>query len=161
MTRSFKSLLTGLGIVSAAITFMPSDAKAYGNDYCREYTRTVYIGNRAQDAYGTACLQPDGSWMIVGEGLGNDIPDNVSNVNYVIHDTRREVVPTRVVYVNRRPSYFYNPRPAFVWSHNGHYRNGIYINYSNNHYKYKSNKKWDRYDDRHRYNGRGRGHGHH
>lgn len=30
--------------------------------YCREYQTTVQIGGRAQEAYGTACRQPDGSW---------------------------------------------------------------------------------------------------
>ncbi len=34
--------------------------------YCREYQNTVYIGGRPQQAYGTACRQPDGSWEIVG-----------------------------------------------------------------------------------------------
>jgi len=33
--------------------------------YCREYTQTVFIGGQARQAYGTACRQPDGSWMIV------------------------------------------------------------------------------------------------
>lgn len=28
----------------------------------REYQTTVIVGGRAVDAYGTACLQPDGSW---------------------------------------------------------------------------------------------------
>jgi len=32
--------------------------------YCREYRQTVVIGGREQDAYGTACRQPDGSWLI-------------------------------------------------------------------------------------------------
>jgi len=34
--------------------------------YCREYNQTVYIGGRAEQAYGTACRQPDGSWQIMG-----------------------------------------------------------------------------------------------
>ncbi|MDR3450307.1 MAG: glycine zipper 2TM domain-containing protein [Alphaproteobacteria bacterium] len=33
--------------------------------YCREYSQTVRIGGRARESYGTACLQPDGSWRIV------------------------------------------------------------------------------------------------
>ena len=33
------------------------------NSYCREYTNRVVIGNRVQESYGTACLQPDGSWQ--------------------------------------------------------------------------------------------------
>ena len=32
--------------------------------YCREYRQTVYIGGQEQDAYGTACRQPDGTWEI-------------------------------------------------------------------------------------------------
>jgi surface antigen len=32
--------------------------------YCREYRQTVMIGGQEQDAYGTACRQPDGSWEI-------------------------------------------------------------------------------------------------
>ena len=31
---------------------------------CREYQSTVVVGGRAQNSYGTACLQPDGSWRI-------------------------------------------------------------------------------------------------
>ncbi|MFQ5960850.1 MAG: RT0821/Lpp0805 family surface protein [Candidatus Methylomirabilales bacterium] len=34
--------------------------------YCREYQTTVTIGGRTQQAYGTACRQPDGSWEIAG-----------------------------------------------------------------------------------------------
>ncbi len=33
--------------------------------YCREYQRAVWIGGRRSEVYGTACLQPDGSWQIV------------------------------------------------------------------------------------------------
>ena len=31
---------------------------------CREYTAPVRVGGRIVDSYGTACLQPDGSWRI-------------------------------------------------------------------------------------------------
>ncbi|OHB25896.1 MAG: hypothetical protein A2X84_05275 [Desulfuromonadaceae bacterium GWC2_58_13] len=33
--------------------------------YCREYYQTVTVGGEPQQAYGTACRQPDGSWLIV------------------------------------------------------------------------------------------------
>jgi surface antigen len=33
--------------------------------YCREYRQTVMIGAEQQEAHGTACRQPDGSWKIV------------------------------------------------------------------------------------------------
>lgn len=35
----------------------------YGN-YCREFTQQVRIGDRIQESYGTACLQPDGTWRV-------------------------------------------------------------------------------------------------
>lgn len=35
--------------------------------YCREYQQTVTINGEEQQAYGTACRQPDGSWKIVPE----------------------------------------------------------------------------------------------
>jgi len=33
--------------------------------YCREYIQTVTVAGKKQQAYGTACRQPDGTWMIV------------------------------------------------------------------------------------------------
>jgi surface antigen len=35
-----------------------------GGQYCREYRQDVVIGGEKQQAYGTACRQPDGSWQI-------------------------------------------------------------------------------------------------
>lgn len=32
---------------------------------CREFTQTVTVGGKTQEAYGTACRQPDGTWKIV------------------------------------------------------------------------------------------------
>lgn len=34
-------------------------------EYCREYRQTVWVGGEEQQAYGTACRQPDGSWKII------------------------------------------------------------------------------------------------
>ena len=34
--------------------------------YCREFQQTVTVGGRTEDAYGTACQKPDGTWEIVG-----------------------------------------------------------------------------------------------
>lgn len=36
-----------------------------GGQYCREFSQTVNIGGRSEEAYGTACRQPDGTWQIV------------------------------------------------------------------------------------------------
>lgn len=35
-----------------------------GGDYCREYTQSLTIAGKTQKGYGTACLQPDGSWEL-------------------------------------------------------------------------------------------------
>lgn len=47
-------------------TFTPSNY--YTNSqgqYCREYTQTIQVGGRTEEAYGTACRQEDGTWRIV------------------------------------------------------------------------------------------------
>ena len=43
------------------VTYVDEDT----GGYCREYSQTVRVGGRIQESYGTACLQPDGSWRIV------------------------------------------------------------------------------------------------
>jgi 17 kDa outer membrane surface antigen len=36
--------------------------------YCREFQQAVTVGGHTEQAYGTACQQPDGSWEIVSTG---------------------------------------------------------------------------------------------
>jgi hypothetical protein len=33
--------------------------------YCREFQQEVMIGGRSEEAYGTACRNPDGSWEVI------------------------------------------------------------------------------------------------
>ncbi|WP_020592657.1 RT0821/Lpp0805 family surface protein [Kiloniella laminariae] len=40
------------------------DGKSSSGAYCREYQQTVVVGGKTEEAYGTACRQPDGSWEI-------------------------------------------------------------------------------------------------
>jgi len=46
--------------VTPAETYQRSDGR-----YCREYVTEVLIGGRREQAYGTACRQPDGSWQVI------------------------------------------------------------------------------------------------
>ena len=46
------------------VTPRPAYQTAAGQ-YCREFTQTVVVGGQQQQAYGTACRQPDGTWKIV------------------------------------------------------------------------------------------------
>lgn len=34
-------------------------------EYCREFQQTVTVGGKSEQAFGTACRQPDGSWRVV------------------------------------------------------------------------------------------------
>ncbi len=49
------------GVVRPTATYQDTSGA-----YCREYQHTVYVGGKAQQAYGRACRQPDGSWQVVG-----------------------------------------------------------------------------------------------
>ena len=46
--------------VTPAETYQRADGR-----YCREYVTEVLIGGRREQAYGTACRQPDGSWKVI------------------------------------------------------------------------------------------------
>jgi surface antigen len=41
------------------------DGRDQAGNYCREYQQTVTVGGKTQQAYGTACRQPDGTWKVV------------------------------------------------------------------------------------------------
>lgn len=47
-----------------AMPMSPTYTDSWGR-YCREYQSTVIVGGMAQGSYGTACMQPDGSWQVV------------------------------------------------------------------------------------------------
>jgi hypothetical protein len=50
------------GRVTAVRDGMTADGRQ-----CREFQQEVTIDGRPQEAYGTACLQPDGSWEVVND----------------------------------------------------------------------------------------------
>tara|TARA_R110001599_G_scaffold55753_20_gene154174 strand:+ start:5605 stop:6201 length:597 start_codon:yes stop_codon:yes gene_type:complete len=43
---------------------VPAPAPAVTPAYCREYQDRILIGAEEVEAYGTACLQPDGAWAL-------------------------------------------------------------------------------------------------
>ena len=45
-------------------TITPTNTIVTNGTPCREFTQTVSIGGKMQEAYGTACRQADGSWKI-------------------------------------------------------------------------------------------------
>jgi len=50
----------------------PQAAQAPGT--CREFQQTITIGGTTQEAYGTTCLQPDGSWKVTGAPQSQQSP---------------------------------------------------------------------------------------
>ncbi|MGE5537515.1 MAG: hypothetical protein ACM30I_02785 [Gemmatimonas sp.] len=54
-------------VVSPMVDATPASAPYRTSDgrYCREYTTTTVVAGVPRSSYGTACLQPDGSWRIV------------------------------------------------------------------------------------------------
>jgi surface antigen len=45
-------------------TITPTKTIKKDDRYCREYTQTIHVGGKKQNAYGTACRQPDGTWQL-------------------------------------------------------------------------------------------------
>ena len=41
------------------------DGRTAAGQYCREFQSEVVVGGERQNAHGTACREPDGSWRIV------------------------------------------------------------------------------------------------
>lgn len=41
------------------------DGTSASGQYCREFQQTITVGGRTEQAYGSACRQPDGNWRIV------------------------------------------------------------------------------------------------
>lgn len=52
------------GNASGSVTATREGTSTAGR-YCREFQQKVTIGGHTEQAYGTACMQPDGSWEVV------------------------------------------------------------------------------------------------
>lgn len=129
-------------------------APAEAREYCREYQKTIRVGNNYESGYGTACMQPDGAWIIV-ESRGTVDP---------FDDLRRErdviiVSDQRPVYYSYGPSYrpvTYYPRKHHHYGRDYFYsRPGITFSFYDND-RWDRRRHWDRDDWK-----RKRGHGHH
>lgn len=52
------------GSASGSVT-ATRDGTSTSGRYCREFHQEVIIGGNKEQAYGTACRQPDGSWEVI------------------------------------------------------------------------------------------------
>jgi surface antigen len=54
----------------AAGTITPTRTfQANGGAYCREFTQTINVGGRSEQAVGTACRQADGTWQLQSQAM--------------------------------------------------------------------------------------------
>jgi len=86
----------------------PTQTYQSNGRYCREYRQTVVINGTEEEAYGTACRQPDGTWQVASSQ-----PQDQGQV------VRQQTV-TRVV-----PTGFYRPYYSPVY-YPGYYYPGYY-----------------------------------
>lgn len=140
---------------------------AYGTTqrYCREYNGQALVAGRYQQTYGTACMQPDGSWQIqtpngVGTTLDYIPPPAAYNQPVTYYNPPTYYAPAPVYY--GAPSYPYS-RSSFSISVGGNnwdrHRRGYYHNH-----RHRDDDDWKRRvwrDDWHKGRGRGHGRGHH
>lgn len=115
MVKPIKFFLAVLPCLIGSVCFsVPALADA---SYCREYTKDVVIGGVKQQSYGTACLQPDGSWQIVNND-GSIGPQTV-----VVQET--QVVTAPPVVVQRSPSVYVGVNTGYPYyigsSHRSHF----------------------------------------
>jgi surface antigen len=54
------------GSSSGSVTTIKEGQDSSGA-YCREFQQEIIVGGEVEQAYGTACLQPDGAWKIVSD----------------------------------------------------------------------------------------------
>ncbi|TNF95935.1 MAG: hypothetical protein EP297_11240, partial [Gammaproteobacteria bacterium] len=45
-------------------TVVPTKSYESASGLCREYTIDADVGGKKEQVYGTACRQPDGSWVV-------------------------------------------------------------------------------------------------
>lgn len=117
-------LIIGCTLAASLGGAQPATALPYHDSYCREFTRPVNVGGQLEDAYGTACLQPDGSWRIVGDDRYDGLPvvQHVTVINRSIapvpvyiskqrYFTAREVIDIQRGNIYR-PVQYYSHQPA-------------------------------------------------
>jgi len=124
-----RTLLATTFVIASAASAMAGD-----NSYCREFTKNIIIDGKKQNAYGTACLQEDGSWKIASKEEPRASNDNkvVKKVIYTTSYYNRYRAPVRITFgesYNRK----YDHRKRSARRH--HRRNNYKVVYRlNRHY---------------------------
>jgi hypothetical protein len=92
---------------SATPAYAPTYVDANGQE-CREYTKTVTIEGKQQQAQGTACRQPDGLWKDKADGTVVTLPPAPVAAAAPVY-----AAPPPVVYA-APPPVVYAPAPVYA-----------------------------------------------
>lgn len=143
-----KQLVIGLAIAMALTSTI---AKADG-EYCREYTKNVNIGGKIQQAYGTACQLPDGTWKIMSED-GQYTNENINIIDY--QPQRNNTYVTNSYYYD--DDYYPRPRSTSLFSisfgNSGLWRSGRWC-------PTRFDNRWGHHHGSYAFNNGWHGHGH-
>lgn len=90
-----KKLLASAVALSALAMASTAQAQMDSGQYCREYQQSVTIQGKTQEGYGTACLQPDGSWQMIpsAQQAAVEEPDPQPNIAYAVRDNSVYMMP--------------------------------------------------------------------
>lgn len=130
-------ILSFVGYAVFMLLIDPNTAQAQNKPYCREYTKTIWVGGVRQEGYGTACYQPDGSWEIV------DLEGNAHTKEIMRQHIRNDIGRRndRVIIIDRR-----SPR-----HHHPYYSEPGYFVYYDDHPWQSHHRRKNREYDRWRY----------
>lgn len=134
-----------LVVWTSFVTLLSSNALA-NQDYCREFTREVLIGGELQSAYGTTCLQPDGSWKILSEAEPEPVPQRPQRL--VEQPSRKIIVrqPDTLIYEAQSYGYYgYYGYPYYGYP----YRYGR-DKHRDHFYRYHHRPGWEKHYEHHR-----------
>lgn len=152
-----------LEIILLAGLMAGSVAPAWADtNYCREFTKNIKVNGKLQEAYGTACLQPDGSWkqasdmMIKGQTVEALAPEEGF---YPVGQSVQPAIISEPLYVAphtvyRRTSFFfgsgYETDPYYV---HGRYYDPYYWDahwaHHRRYYRHDRHDNKDHHDGRH------------
>ena len=103
----------------------PMAMNASAKPYCREYQQTITIVGKTQKGYGTACLQPDGSWQLMPPE--NQPAPNAAapqSLAYMVRENQVYLVPPEpfVFFEFGGGRHYYPPEythyyPGYHWRH--------------------------------------------
>lgn len=138
------------------VSSLASAAQA-NQPFCREYTKQVWVGGQPQSGYGTACMQPDGSWAVSEQQSqpGIQLTDHYYGNNYGAYRPAPIYAPPPVYYPPYPPAYRQPFVSNFVLGFNFWDDDNRGHRWRNGGYRYRDGGRGHGH-----WNDRGHGHGH-